>query len=57
MRLRERQLDAQCFSADPENRARSIPSPLPSRETFGPEKIELETQEAFLFRENGFLIS
>ena len=48
MRLRERQLDAQRLSANPKNRAWPIPSPLSSRETFGSEKIQLETQEAFL---------
>jgi len=32
MRLRERQLNAQCLSAHPENRTWPIPSPFPSRE-------------------------
>ena len=45
MRLRERQLDAQRLSADPENRTWPIPSPLSSCETFGSEKIKSGTQE------------
>jgi hypothetical protein len=70
MRLRERQLDAQRLSADPKDRAWPIPSPLSSRETFGSKnQIRLQRMrrngqafkagapEAFLFRENGFLIS
>ena len=45
------------FQRTAKNRTWPIPSPLSSRETFGKEKIKLEMQEAFLFRENGFLSS
>ena len=39
MRFRERQLHAQCLSADLKNRTRPIPSPLSSREALLSEKV------------------
>ena len=39
MRFRERQLDAQCLSADLKNRTRPVPSPFSSREAVASEKV------------------
>src|SRR5215831_11893172 len=39
MRVRERQLDAQHLSADPEDRTWPVPPPFPSCETFGAKNL------------------
>ena len=39
MRFRERQLHAQCLSADLKNRTRPVPSPFSSREAVASEKV------------------
>ena len=46
MRFRERQLDAQCLSADLKNRTRPVPSPFSSREAVASEKVIQDAKDA-----------